>query len=233
MNSIYKLGSTFPEAIKSIGPKKYKIIAVTSKYDFVELNINNLIFNVSNDHDSDDDDYLAIATTSIIDKKTVLLSCNTLISIIQINNIYCKQEIYLKYRNSFKYDLHWEKLNKNDFMEYPFGDIVKLIEKYNKNYKMYLNKIDEPIISIIKIKNNIIVLEKELKFISTKLKNKSETFKKIKPDNPILKEKCAICLSHFYEIPNISDNIISLSCGHLFCSDCLDNLKKKNVQCVK
>jgi hypothetical protein len=86
---------------------------------------------------------------------------------------------------------------------------------------------------IIKIKNNINVLKKELKFISKKLKNKSEIFKKIKPDNPILEEKCSICLSHFYEISDISDNIISLSCGHLFCNDCLNSLKKRECPMCK
>ena len=228
MNSIEKLISTFPEEMKSIGPKKYKIIAITSKYDFIVLDLDNLIYIENLDeNDSDDDEYLLISGISIIDKKIIDLTYNKIISIIQINNILCKQEIYTRELNKYIYNLYFENLNINDFMEYPFNDTIKLIEKHNKNYKMYLNKIDEPIISIIKIKNNINVLEKELKFISKKLKNKSEIFKKIKPDNPILEEKCAICLNHFYEISNISDNIISLSCGHLFCNDCLYDLNKR------
>ena len=156
MNSIDKLVSTFQEEMKSIGSKKYKIIAVTSKYDFIVLDLDNLIYiynldeNDSDDEEDDKDDegYLSISGISIIDKKLIGLTYNKIISIIQINNILCKQEIYIREYSKYRYNLYWENLDKNDFMKYPFNDTVKLIEKYNKNYKMYLNKSDEPIINI-------------------------------------------------------------------------------------
>ena len=219
MNSIDKIIEVFPDEMKQIGSKKYKIIAMTSLYNFILLEFDNIT------------SFYAKEGTNIINNKRELLSSIDRIAvIIQINNLYLKNNLFLRRYNN-EYDLLPFDLDKSDLIKNNFDDTLNTIKIYNKDYKFYICKNDISLIinfsDIIERKN---ILESDLEEKNIELFEKQKVLKYLKPDHPILEEKCAICIDQFSECP---DDIVTLSCGHLFCGNCLGSLKKKECPMCK
>jgi len=222
MNTIDKIILEFPAEMAKIGSHKYKIIAMTSLYHFILFEIDYINgfymsgFNIYN---------------IINDQIVGLSSSNKIVMIIQINNLYFKNYLFLKKGAAYEYSLLPFDLDKSDVIKNKFNDTLYIIKKYNKDYKFYICKNDIPLINNF---NDIIERKKTLECNLEEKKNelyeKEEILKYLKPDHPILEEKCAICLDKFSECP---DDIVTLSCGHLFCGNCLNSLKKKECPVCK
>jgi hypothetical protein len=177
--------------------------------------------------------------TTIIDKKNIniTLKCynefsnatqdgDTKLTILQINDLcfYKKDnkcnipfEITKSYvyslEQNYRYDTIFDKLLM-DTMNDKSEDYLTLIKSYNAIFE-YENNTEkfktENVESIKKIEE----LNVKIEIDSKKLDND--------PSQHFLNDKCSICCDEFYK--NI-DNIVSLSCGHHFCSGCIKKYDK-------
>jgi chaperonin cofactor prefoldin len=219
MNTIEKIIYEFPDEMKQIGTTKYKIIAMTSLFNFIllELNFINGFYNED--------------VNNINNKSEKLSSTNRIVMIIQINNLYFKNNLFTRKLSDNEYYIISFNLDKTDVIKNNFDDTLNTIKKYNKDYKFYICNNN---ISLINNFNDIIERKKTLEYNleekNNELFEKEEILKYLRPDHPILEEKCAICLDEFSECP---DDIVTLSCGHLFCGNCLSSLKKKECPVCK
>jgi|688.fasta_scaffold97936_2 hypothetical protein len=218
MDSIDRIITVFPDEMARIGSKKYKIIVMTGLYHFILLELDNI-------------NYFDPEGTNIITNEAYTRYNNRLIMIIQINNLYFKNKLYFRRNIDDEYNLVVFKLDKSDIIKNNFDDTVNTIKKYNKDYIFHISKnntlLNSGFSDITERKKKLI---SDLEEKNNKLFEKEEVLKYKNPDHPILEETCAICIDQFSECP---DDIVTLSCGHLFCGNCLSSLKKKECPICK